>query len=103
MRRRDRQLEPVWVPQPEYARSPGRVGRLRFESAAALLNRFCNFVDVLLRRDLQREALALGPIPPLGTVILIDQEPHIPCSERNRPQPSLALVFSIDLETRYIA
>src|SRR5206468_7057895 len=101
--RRDRQLESVRVTQPEHARSPGHVGRLRLQIASMIFDPFSNFVDVLVSRDLQGETLTLDPVPAPGSVVLIDQQPHVPGPERHRPQLSFALIVLVDGEAHHIA
>src|SRR6266705_29219 len=101
-RRRDRQLEPVRVPQPEDARAPRRVGGLRVEGATALFDPSRDVVDALLRRDLQRATLAFDAIPALLAVVLIDQDPHVASAERYRPEFPVALVPPLDRETHHL-
>src|SRR5439155_25763306 len=97
-RRRNCELEAVRVLQTQYARAPRHVSGLHLECTAELLDPFRNLVDVLVCRDLQREPFALDPVPPLGSVILTDQDAHVPGSQRNGPQLSLALVLPVDGE-----
>src|SRR5437667_85672 len=99
---RNRELEAVGVLQPEYAGAPGHVGGLYLEFTAKLLDLFRNLVDVLVCRNLQREPFALDPVQPLGSVILTDQDPHVAGSQRNRPQPSVALVLPVDGEAHHL-
>src|SRR5216684_463354 len=69
--RRDRQLESIRVAQTEHARAPRRVIWLRFQRATELLDPSRNLIDVLIRRNVQREPLAFDSVPTPRSVVLI--------------------------------
>src|SRR5215207_5426781 len=97
-RRGDRKLEPVWILHPEHACAPRRVGWLRLERAAGVLDALGDLVDVLHRRYLKRETLSLHAIPSLGAIVLPEENAHAPGFQRGSPHLALALVRLVDRE-----
>jgi hypothetical protein len=62
--RRDRQLEPVRVTQPEDSLAPPEIPWLVIESGAPALDALCEIIDALFRDDLDREAGTLCSVQP---------------------------------------
>src|SRR5690349_4190123 len=74
-RRRDGPAEPVRIPEAEGAHAP-HVGRLGVQNATGLFRPGGDGVDVLRRRELEREAVALLTLA-LRAVVLGQQDANV--------------------------
>src|SRR5205823_7502408 len=72
------------------------------QNAPALLDLLRERVDVLIRRNHQRESLALDAIPALRAIVLTDEQPYGASSQRHRSQLSITLMFPVNGEAHHV-
>jgi len=96
-RRGKNQAEAVGIAKPKNAHAP-RVSGLGIERSSRALRIRCDGVDALCGGDLERESRALQTIDPLGAILLGEEDANRSCSQADRDQLAIALVFTVERE-----